>query len=168
MTLPYRRDIDALRAIAVLLVVFYHAKIFGVTGGFIGVDVFFVISGYLITGIVRGELKSGAFRFVDFFERRLRRIAPALLVVTLFVIVASVMLRSPRDLAIFGESVTFLPFFASNFFFYDNLNYFAPGPETYWLLHCWSLAVEFQFYIFFALLPCGSYPLGGGRRWAIG
>ncbi|MCI4665075.1 MAG: acyltransferase [Neomegalonema sp.] len=170
MSLPYRRDIDALRAVSVLLVALYHAKLFGLTGGYLGVDIFFVISGYLITGIILSESRRGAFDLAGFVERRLRRVAPALICVTLVVIIASTLLRSPRDLALFGESVSLLPVFGSNFFFYNNLDYFGPSPDTYWLLHCWSLAVEFQFYIFFALLlvavlrwskaPVGAWLIG--------
>jgi peptidoglycan/LPS O-acetylase OafA/YrhL len=104
--LKYRPDIDGLRAVAVLVVVFYHAQVPGFSGGFMGVDIFFAISGFLITGIVWSELRDGTFSLQNFYVRRVKRIFPALFAVIAFSSVAAVFLLIPEDLKSFGQSVT--------------------------------------------------------------
>ena len=149
--MKYRPDIDGLRAIAVLPVVFYHAGLAGFSGGFVGVDVFFVISGYLITGILWREIAQGDFSILRFYERRARRILPALFAVILFSAVGAVLILTPEELSNFAMSVIGSTFFVQNFVLYAQAGYFDAASETKPLLHIWSLAVEEQFYIFFPL-----------------
>lgn len=163
----YRPDIDGMRAIAVLAVAGYHAEIPGFSGGFVGVDIFFVISGYLITRIIADAAARGAFSYWEFYERRARRILPALFVVGAAVAIFTVIYRSPRDVDIFGESVTLFAVFAANFFFYTQLDYFADPVEFYPLLHTWSLAVEEQFYLIFPPLFLLLSSLAPGRIGAV-
>lgn len=145
----YRADIDGLRAIAVLAVAFYHAELPGFSGGYVGVDIFFVISGFLITRLIAEAAAAGRFSYLDFYERRARRILPALILMVAAVAVFNLAYKSPRDLQIFGESISLFAVFAANVFFYDQLDYFS-GPAVYYpLLHTWSLAVEEQFYLLF-------------------
>lgn len=145
----YRPDIDGLRAIAVLPVVFYHAGLPGPSGGFIGVDVFFVISGFLITSIVAREIAEGRFSLVSFYERRARRILPALtgVIVASFAVGWFVLL--PAEMKSLGQSAFATGFFLSNVYFMLTLDYFGQAAEFAPLLHTWSLAVEEQFYLFF-------------------
>lgn len=143
----YRPDIDGLRAIAVLSVVFCHAG-FSFSGGYVGVDVFFVISGYLIAGLILKELKQGTFTLGNFWERRVRRIAPAMLVVTAFTLVAGWFILMPADYAGYGKSLVGLMLLASNIQFKLSTNYFESSAEEKPLLHTWSLSVEEQFYLF--------------------
>ncbi|VCU70110.1 O-acetyltransferase OatA [Pigmentiphaga humi] len=146
----YRLEIDGLRAIAVLPVIFFHAGVTGFGGGFVGVDVFFVISGYLITGIIIEDLCKERFSLVHFYERRSRRILPALFVV-LFVCLPFAWLWLPPDnLRNFARSVVAVAVFASNIFFWRSSGtYFSTSSELLPLLHTWSLAVEEQYYLFF-------------------
>lgn len=148
----YRADIDGLRAVAILAVVGFHAFPGRVPGGFIGVDVFFVISGYLITSIILSDLAQGRFSIAQFYRRRVRRIFPALLVV----MAASLMIGWPillsAEYAELGKHIAGGAAFVSNFVFYGEFNYFDKSPETKPLLHLWSLAIEEQFYIFWPLL----------------
>ncbi len=149
----YRPHIDGLRGIAVLAVVLYHAKLLSVTGGFVGVDVFFVISGYLITGVVVRELESGSFSLLGFWERRLRRILPALFVVMIATIIgAYFLILYPEDYRYFGSTVIAQSVFFSNVLFMFSDNYFNEHSTYVPLLHTWSLSVEEQFYIFFPFL----------------
>lgn len=148
----YRADIDGLRAVAVLPVVFYHAGFESFSGGFVGVDIFFVISGYLITSILIDQTESDRFSVLQFYERRVRRIFPALFAVVAFCAVASPFLLFPNDLKDFGQSVFATAGFSSNFLFWQESGYFDAPAETKPLLHTWSLAVEEQFYIAFPLL----------------
>ena len=146
----YRPDIDGLRAVAVVPVVLYHAGVPALTGGFVGVDVFFVISGYLITGIVAAGIAAGSFSIVEFYERRARRILPALFVVLAASVAAGWWLLLPEPLERFAKSLLAATLFGSNFWFLDSArDYFAPGSDFAPLLHTWSLAVEEQFYLFF-------------------
>lgn len=142
----YRPDIDGLRAIAVVGVVFYHAGL-GVPGGFIGVDVFFVISGFLITGLIVKDLKNQSFSLFDFWERRARRILPALAVVTASTLFAGWFLLMPGDYKSLGSSVIALAALASNIQFWRSTGYFATASEEMPLLHTWSLSLEEQFYL---------------------
>jgi len=145
-SLSYRPDVDGLRAVAVLSVVFCHAG-FRCPGGFIGVDVFFVISGYLIAGLILKELKQGTFTLANFWERRVRRIVPALAVVVAVTFVAGWFVLMPEDFASFGKSVVGLALLASNVQFWKSIDYFNNAAEEKPLLHTWSLSVEEQFYL---------------------
>lgn len=145
--MPYRPDIDGLRALAVIGVILFHADL-GLSGGFVGVDVFFVISGFLITSLILKDIKSNQFSLLGFWERRARRIFPALYVVTITTIVLSYFFLLPKDFEILGGSVIGLSFFSSNIFFWKNTNsYFSGSAEEMPLLHTWSLSLEEQFYI---------------------
>ena len=148
----YRRDIDGMRALAIAPVVLSHLHVRGFSGGFVGVDVFFVISGYLITGIIAREFDAGTFSLVQFYERRARRILPALLVMIGFVLVVASWLYLPGDFEGVPRSALMTLAFLSNVWFYLHTGYFDGGAETMPLLHCWSLAVEEQFYIAMPLL----------------
>lgn len=148
----YRRDIDGLRALAVLPVLLYHAHVPGFSGGFVGVDVFFVISGFLITGIIAREIDRGSFSILSFYERRARRILPALFVVLAAVLAAASWLYLPGDFENVPPSALMALLFLANLWFVLNTGYFAGGSETMPLLHCWSLGVEEQFYIGFPVL----------------
>lgn len=148
----YRTDIDGLRALAVLSVVLYHIGVRYFPGGYVGVDIFFVISGFLITRIVYTEACAGRFSFARFYERRARRLLPALFVVIAAGFVAAWFVSSPYDLDQYGLSATAALFFVANFHFKDAITYFNPDAEYYPLLHTWSLAVEEQFYLIFPLL----------------
>src|SRR5580658_5577382 len=148
----YRSEIDGLRALAVVPVVLYHAgfPIFG--GGFVGVYVFFVISGYLITGNIYAEMARDRFSIIDFYERRVRRILPALYLVMIASLPFAWLWLFPREFIDFGRSVVSVCLFASNIFFNGQIDYFTPNTEMWPLIHTWSLAVEEQFYLFFPIL----------------
>ncbi|MBN56093.1 acyltransferase family protein [Thalassolituus sp. UBA3500] len=148
----YRRDIDGLRAIAVLPVVLYHFGLEGISGGFLGVDVFFVISGFLISGIIFREVLNEEFSIVNFYERRFRRILPALISFLTITTVLAIFLYSPLALIDYGKSLLGVATFTSNFVFYSESGYFDVASEMKPLIHTWSLAVEEQFYIFFPVL----------------
>jgi len=147
----YRPDIDGLRAIAVLAVVFYHAGA-PVPGGFIGVDVFFVISGYLITLLIEGDIAKGAFSIASFYERRIRRIFPALFAMMFASFAVACYIFMPPELALFAKSAIASSVFVSNILFWSEAGYFDTVAEFKPLLHTWSLSVEEQFYVFFPLL----------------
>ena len=147
----YRPDIDGLRALAILPVLLFHADL-GCTGGFVGVDVFFVISGFLITSLILKEINSDAFSLIRFWERRIRRIIPALIVVIAVTLLAGWFLYLPEDFCSVGKSVMAQVTLMSNVYFWRLTGYFAAGVDTKPLLHTWSLAVEEQFYVFFPLL----------------
>lgn len=134
-SLAYRRDIDGLRALAILPVVFYHLGLGGITGGYVGVDVFLVISGYLITSIIRREQQAGRFSFVDFWARRARRILPALFVMMAASLVIGWFLMAPRDYEELGRSVRYQTMFASNILFWKQDGYFDAASEFKPLLH---------------------------------
>ncbi|WIY54164.1 acyltransferase family protein [Devosia sp. YIM 151766] len=146
-TSTYRADIDGLRAVAVLGVLLYHYGATWLPGGFTGVDVFFVISGYLITGILRREIEAGEFSLLGFYDRRIRRIFPALLVVLVTTMVAGWFLLMPGDYADLGESAAYAAFGLGNLFFFWNTGYFDQAADLQPLLHTWSLGVEEQFYV---------------------
>ncbi len=152
MTQQYRADIDGLRAVAVLPVVLYHAGAPGVPGGFVGVDVFFVISGFLITRILAREMDDGRLSIARFYERRARRILPALMAMLAVSLAAGWFLLLPGELEDLAKSGLATTLFVSNLWFLRTLDYFAPAAELLPLLHTWSLAVEEQFYIVFPLL----------------
>lgn len=148
----FRLDINGLRAWAVLAVVFYHFGVAGFSGGFSGVDVFFVISGYLMAGIVVGGLRDGKFSLLDFYLSRARRIVPALLVVVAVVLVVGWFLLMPHDYQMLGRHARESVFFMSNLRFMDEAGYFDSAANTKWLLHTWSLSVEWQFYLIYPLI----------------
>lgn len=149
--MKYRAEIDGLRALAVVPVILFHAGFEIFSGGFVGVDVFFVISGYLITTILIADIENNRFSIVNFYERRARRILPALYLVVFSTIVASFFILYPEDLVSFAKSVVAVPIFSSNFFFWSERGYFGGATEFKPLVHTWSLAVEEQFYILFPI-----------------
>jgi len=151
-SLVYRRDIDGLRAIAVIAVVLFHFGVPGLTGGFVGVDVFFVISGYLITSISWRQREAGRFSFVECWTRRARRILPALFAMIAVLLAVGWVLMAPKDYEQLGQSVRYQVMFASNLLFMRQDGYFDVASDLKPLLHTWSLAVEEQFYILFPLL----------------
>jgi len=149
--MKYRAEIDGLRALAVLPVIFFHAGFSWFSGGFVGVDIFFVISGYLITTIIITEILNDKFSLVNFYERRARRILPALFFVMLFCLPFAWFILTPSDLINFGQSLVAVSTFLSNFFFWIDSGYFSTDAELKPLLHTWSLAVEEQYYIIFPI-----------------
>ncbi|MGH6971391.1 MAG: acyltransferase family protein, partial [Caulobacteraceae bacterium] len=146
--MAYRPDIDGLRAVAVLAVVLYHAGLRVTSGGFVGVDVFFVISGYVISKSLLGDIDGGRFSISGFYERRVRRIFPALFATMIASWVAAMALLLPSYLVDYSRSLAAAAAFASNFYFWKSSGYFANGATLRPLLHTWSLSVEEQFYIF--------------------
>jgi peptidoglycan/LPS O-acetylase OafA/YrhL len=158
--MDYRREIDGLRALAVLPVVFFHAGFQAFSGGFVGVDIFFVISGYLITSIILAELKAGTFSIANFYERRARRILPALFVVLLACLAAAWLCLMPADLKRFAQSLIAVSAFASNLLFWNTQGYFAPAAELEPLMHTWSLAVEEQYYLLFPVFMMLAWRAG--------
>jgi peptidoglycan/LPS O-acetylase OafA/YrhL len=159
--LAYRREIDGLRSLAVLPVMAFHAGFSAFGGGYIGVDVFFVISGFLITGIIARELDSGTFSLARFYERRARRILPALLAVCLATAIAAWLLMLPQQMEDFAESLASVAVFLSNVLFWRQDGYFTTDSELKPLLHTWSLAVEEQYYILFPPLMMLAWKWGG-------
>lgn len=151
-SIHYRKEIDGLRAIAVIPVVLFHAGFEWFSGGFVGVDVFFVISGFLITSIILKELDQANFSITNFYERRARRILPALFLLMLVCLPFAWFLLLPHELVDFGKSLVAVSTFSSNFLFWQESNYFSADSELMPLLHTWSLAVEEQFYVVFPLL----------------
>jgi len=151
-SLPYRRDIDGLRAIAILAVLFYHTDWPFFKGGYMGVDIFFVLSGFLITSLVIKDIDKGSFTLIGFWERRVRRILPALLAVLAFALVSGWFLLLPGDYALLGQQLMAQTVFSSNILFFFQSGYFDPPSQSKILLHTWSLAVEEQFYLFFPVV----------------
>lgn len=151
MGINYRTDIDGLRAVAVLSVLCFHAGIPGFTGGYVGVDVFFVISGFLITSNVTNEIHEERFSIFKFYEHRIRRIFPALFLVIIFTLIAGFIFFNYIAFKSLGKSVMGTTFFASNIIFWRELGYFDAASITKPLLHTWSLAVEEQFYLFYPI-----------------
>lgn len=149
MVKDYRPDIDGLRAVAVLAIIFFHLDLPPFHGGYVGVDIFFVISGYLITSIILREIAAGRFSIIRFYERRVRRILPALAVVLVATLAVGGLLLGPTDFAELARSAVATSLFGSNVFFLLGAGYFEGVSESKPLLHTWSLAVEEQFYILF-------------------
>lgn len=163
-SLNYRRDIDGLRTVALVPVILFHAGVEFLAGGFVGVDVFFVISGFLITSIIARELDAGNFSIWRFYERRARRILPALFFVLAVTTIAAYVIMLPNELADFGKWLNGVIFFVSNIVFWREAGYFEGASELNPLLHTWSLAVEEQFYIFF---PPFLWLIWRWRKWAV-
>lgn len=156
----YRPEIDGLRAFAVIPVILFHAGLSAFQGGFIGVDVFFVISGYLITSIIIDELGTGNFSLLKFYERRARRIMPALLFVVTICLPVAWLVMLPMEFKEFAQSIVAVSTFSSNILFWLQTGYFDTSAELKPLLHTWSLAVEEQYYIFFPVLVMLTWRLG--------
>ena len=156
----YRREIDGLRALAVIPVIFFHAGFELFSGGFVGVDIFFVISGYLITSIIIAEIKSGTFSLINFYDRRVRRILPALFFIMAVCIPFAWLWLTPSDMKDFSQSLVAVPLFGSNILFWYESGYFDTAAELKPLLHTWSLAVEEQYYVLFPLFLITIWRLG--------
>lgn len=150
--MKYRHEIDGLRAIAVMGVILYHLGLKFISAGYAGVDVFFVISGFLIGGIIFRQRQSGSFRYRDFYARRARRILPALFAVILFSMLAGWLTMMPNTLRYFGGAALSTLLFISNIWFFQVIDYFNPAALKDPLIHTWSLAVEEQFYVFVPVL----------------
>jgi peptidoglycan/LPS O-acetylase OafA/YrhL len=165
----YRADIDGLRAVAVLAVLLFHGGSGIFSGGYVGVDIFFVISGYLITTIIVREIANGSFSIARFYERRARRILPALAAVIVATLVAGAFLLTPDALVELAHSAEAAALFSSNVLFYLSSGYFEAPENVRPLLHTWSLAVEEQYYIFFPLLLILIARFGARRyvRWLV-
>ena len=148
----YRKEIDGLRAIAVLSILLFHAGFSKFSGGYVGVDVFFVISGYLISTIIFEQKTKGTFSFANFYVRRARRILPALFLVLLACLPFAWFWLLPKDMIEFAQSLLAVIFLGSNIFFWSDSGYFSTASEFRPLLHAWSLSLEEQFYLFFPLL----------------
>ena len=164
----YRPDIDGLRALAVASVVLFHVNAWPFSGGYVGVDVFFVVSGYLITGIVLSDVAAGQFSIARFYERRARRILPALFVMLAVSSILAVVLFIPPDLVAFAKSAAATVAFSSNFLFQAQAGYFDAAAELKPLLHTWSLGIEEQFYLLHPLFLRALVPFGrSGIIWGL-
>lgn len=167
--LDYRADIDGLRAVAILGVLVFHIDPSLLGGGFVGVDVFFVISGFLIASIIHRDVAAGRFSLVEFYEKRIRRIVPALFVMMLVACLCALRVLLPHELIDFGQSVRYAVFSLSNLYFLDaSQGYFDAEVSRMPLLHTWSLAVEEQFYVVFPLLVLAGHRFFKGRKALVG
>jgi peptidoglycan/LPS O-acetylase OafA/YrhL len=167
MTSGYREDIDGLRALAVLSVIGFHFEAPRVFGGFVGVDIFFVISGFLITGIIQAEMRKGSFSFARFYERRVRRLLPALYVMVALTAIPALHFLLTSERLEFFRSAAAAVTFTSNFFFWLQSGYFDHAAVEKPLLHTWSLAVEEQFYLALPPMLWAAVRLSGGKRFAL-
>jgi peptidoglycan/LPS O-acetylase OafA/YrhL len=163
--MKYRKELDGLRAVALIPIMFLHAGFNTFSGGFVGVDVFFVLSGYLITSIMLGDLRRGTFSIGRFYERRARRILPALFVVLLICSALVWFWLLPAEIEQYSKSLLATLFFVSNVFFWKTTGYFDVSTELNLLIHTWSLAIEEQFYMLFPLLLWVLWKWG--QRWII-
>ena len=152
MKIKYRGEIDGLRALAVFPVVFFHAGFNLFNGGFVGVDIFLVISGYLITSIILRELEDNTFSLTHFYERRARRILPALFLVIFVTSLLSFVFLTRSELGSYFKSVNATLLLYSNFYFWKTVPYFQSESDLEPLLHTWSISIEEQFYIIFPIL----------------
>lgn len=165
--MKYRSEIDGLRTFAVVPVIFFHAGVWPFSGGYVGVDIFFVISGYLITTLIVTAIQQGNFSIIDFYERRARRLLPALVVVQLACIPFALIWMVPNQLHDFFQSLVAVNLFGSNLLFWVEEDYFELASELKPLLHTWSLAVEEQFYLIFPLLMLLLIKKNGPLPWQI-
>lgn len=163
----YRPDIDGLRAVAVVAVVLFHLGFERLAGGFVGVDVFFVISGFLITRIIAGKAAAGRFSFRDFYLARIRRIIPPLIATVAATFLAAAFVLTPDDFQRFARSAVGALTSTSNIIFYLEAGYWDTASELKPLLHTWSLGVEEQFYLFWPAAVIGLLALSGQRRFAL-
>ncbi len=161
--MKYRAEIDGLRALAVLPVIFFHAGFEFFNGGFVGVDIFFVISGYLITNILIEDIENQRFSLLYFYERRARRILPALFFLILLIIPVAWFLMLPNQMESFSNSLIAVSLFVSNIYFWQESGYFEPVSEGNPLLHTWSLAVEEQFYLMFPIFLLFIWKFGKNK-----
>ena len=161
--MKYRPEIDGLRALAVVPVILFHAGFSLFSGGFVGVDVFFVISGYLITAILIDDIENKQFSIINFYERRARRILPALFLVMLVCMPFAWMWMLPTQMKDFSQSLVAVSLFASNILFWLESGYFEPYSDEKPLLHTWSIAVEEQFYILFPIFLILAWRFGKNR-----
>lgn len=150
--MKYLYEIDGLRAVAVTLVILFHLGFESFSGGFVGVDVFFVISGYLITSLIIKEIKENKFSLLSFFSRRARRILPALFFYIFISLIIGLVYFPPHNLKDLGQSIFSISLFVSNIFFYIETDYFKNTTELSPLLHTWSLSIETQYYFFYPIL----------------
>ena len=158
MKLQYRPEIDGIRGVAIILVVAFHFNLDFLLGGYIGVDIFFVISGYLITSIIISELKAGLFSVTDFYERRLRRLGPAFALMLIVSLPLAYFTLMPTMLIEYMNSVIYALVFFSNYFFYNSeIEYGLEEGIYHPLLHSWSLSIEWQFYILFPIILISLY-----------
>ena len=153
----YKPEIDSLRAISVLGVIFFHynffindSKLF--SGGFLGVDIFFVISGFLMASIISNLNENGNFSLLSFYLRRARRIIPALIFLIVLIILLGLIILSPEELIKLSEHAASSILFFSNFIYMDEAGYFDSVSINKWLLHTWSLSVEWQFYLIYPII----------------
>lgn len=167
-TLNYRPDIDGLRSVAVLLVVIFHFNLIpGGRSGFMGVDVFFVISGFLITAILTKQMNAGTFSFSSFYIHRVRRLAPALFAVLVLVMLAGTALLFPAELIDLSTQVLVSQLYVANIYYWQTINYFGLRADDVVLLHTWSLAVEEQFYLLYPLVVFLIYRFCRSKLWVI-
>lgn len=163
--LAFRPDINGLRAIAVLAVLGFHFEVAGLGGGFVGVDIFFVISGYLMTGIILGRLDRGTFSIAGFYLDRARRIVPALAVLLALILATGAFILLPDEYVLLARQAGSSALFVSNFLHWRETGYFDPGIDQKWLLHSWTLSLEWQFYLLYPLvLPLIVRFVRGVRR----
>lgn len=148
----HRKEVDGLRSIAVLVVILYHANFAFFSGGYIGVDVFFVISGYLISSIIYKEILNNDFKFLSFYERRIRRIFPMMFTILIVTIPIAFIFYSPQELRNYFQSVLSTVTYSSNIYFWKKTGYFSQAIDSLPLIHTWSLAVEEQYYIVFPII----------------
>ncbi len=148
----YREDIDVLRGVSIVLVLLFHFSIPPFKNGFVGVDIFFVISGFLITNIILREHEDQKFRYVNFLARRARRLLPSLYLLMVVVLAVSIVALGPLQVRVAAEQVISSLFFVSNWYFASQTGYFGAEAKDFVLLHTWSLSIEEQFYLIWPLL----------------
>jgi peptidoglycan/LPS O-acetylase OafA/YrhL len=162
--MKFRYDINAMRAVAVTAVVLFHYKVDFIPGGFVGVDVFFAISGYLMTSIIMGRLAKGKFSIWEFYHDRAKRIVPGLLGMCFVLLAAGYLFLEPATYHYLGSTSIAALLFFSNFRFWEATGYFEPQSDVKWLLHTWSLSVEWQFYLAYPIILLGLYKFDKTRR----
>ncbi|MFA0497379.1 acyltransferase family protein, partial [Vibrio sp. 10N.222.46.A1] len=167
MNKNFRYDINALRALAVSIVVIFHFFPGFITGGFLGVDVFFVISGFLMTKIIMSSLETNTFSLKDFYLARAKRIIPALAVMCLVVLLVGIIYLDPWALRKLGKHILTSVGFVSNHTYLKESGYFDVAAQSKWLLHTWSLSVEWQFYVLYPLVLMATYKLFGAKGAAV-